>query len=1519
MVWALFLPILSSADAILDKQSLIDGPVEPSKDILQPSIGALPVYFEENRGQFDDKAKYFARGTNGFDLFLTATDAVYVVAQKQQEHKEQAQYSKLDALKAVDRTPRSATAVYMTLVDANEQAESTGSQQLEHRTNYFKGEESNWRTDIPNYGQVRIADVYQGIDTVWYGRENGGVQYDFVVAPNADPGQIKWEVKGAQSVELDAEGSLIIKTEYGDIKQNKPYTYQEIDGLRQEIESRFVLETETTGIRDPRSAIVKFYLGGYDPSKPLVIDPSVNLSTLGFSTFLGGTGSEQGHAIAVDNAGDVYVTGETDLPGFPTTPGTFDPTYNGLDDVFVTKINAAGTALLFSTFIGGNSEDVSFGIAVDSSGNALVTGYTFGGSLVYPTTAGAFDMTHNGTSDVFVTKLDAAGSALLYSTFIGGSENEVGEGIAIDPAGNAFITGNTSGGASAYPTTAGAFDTTHNGSNDVFVTKLNAAGSDLLYSTFIGGSSTESGNGIAIDPSGNAFIAGTTLGGSPAYPTTAGAFDTTHNDSFDVFVTKLNAAGSDLHYSTFIGGNFQDNGRGIAIDSSGNAFVTGHTEGGDPSYPTTAGAFATTHSGVTDVFVTKLNAAGSDLLYSTFIGESDTDEAFDIAVDPSGNTFITGYTTSPAYPTTAGAFDTTHNGGLDVFVTKLNPAGSALLDSTFIGGSSNDFGFSIAIDPSGNALITGNTGGGTPAYPTTDGAFDTTFGGFDDVIVTKLGNGVTTTPTPTPTPTPAGCSTVVVNTDDSGIGSLREAISCSNMTLGVQTISFNIPGSGVQTIAPLSALPPIKDTAMIDGYTQPGSVVNNGSVGPINSTPLIELNGQNAGQSHGIDVFGSGTTIRGLVINRFAQLGIYLREFADNCIVSGNFIGTDPAGNMQSANGGAGIYIESANNLIGGGSDAARNLISGNLHNIEVVGTSATGNQIKGNFIGTNITGTASLNTTSTGIFFRAGAGGATVGGPVPGERNLISGNSFSGIWLEDSRGSTISGNFIGTDITGSLALPNGRGFTIGGAGVTSNNFIGGLTPGERNIVSGNTGEGFRIFDPGTTNNVIAGNFVGTAVNGIDPLGNGLSGIDFRSSPASGNTIGGTVPGTGNLFAFNGGHGILMQNGSSNRMQGNSIHSNALLGIDLNGDGVSANDPGDADAGSNNLQNYPVLNTAAPVGGGGVGTEIQGTLNSSSNAQFRIEFFSSTTCDPSGNGEGQTYLGFTNVTTVGTDAVINTVVPTAVSAGNFITATATNPSSDTSEFSACLMVGGATGFENDVTPRANGDGIVISGDVIQMRRFATGLDTPALDPNEYQRADSAPRATFGDGIVNSGDVIQARRYATGLDPATPAAGPTGPPIGPNAITSMFEDVYAYFFGREIRVVQQKPTDDGRVTVTVEITPYGDEVAAGFTLEYDAGKLSNPQVTLAEDAPQGAVLTTNTNVEGKIAVLVDSTEAFMASAVPKRFLIVTFDAVKGAVGETAVVLTNSLVNKATSDVNGNTVRVRYVDGVIKLSR
>jgi hypothetical protein len=458
-----------------------------------------------------------------------------------------------------------------------------------------------------------------------------------------------------------------------------------------------------------------------------VIDPG-----LVYSTYLGGASDDLGFGIAVDAAGSAYVAGLTVSTDFPTTTGGFDTT-NEPFDAFVTKVNSTGSALVYSTYLGGIGFDQGLGIAVDAASNAYVTGET--SATNFPTTPGAFDTSFNGGSDVFVTKLNAAGSDLVYSTYLGGSGpfGDEGRGIAVDVAGNAYVTGFTT--STDFPTTTGAFDMTFNGNADAFVTKVNSTGSALVYSTYLGGTSDELGNGIAVDLARNAYVTGVTT--STNFPTTLGTFDATFSGSRDAFVTKLNTTGSaPLLYSTYLGGTFFDQGLGIAVDAAGNAYVTGETSSSD--FPTTLGAFDTTHNVSVDAFVTKLNATGSaPLLYSTYLGGSSGDGGNGIAVDAAGNAYVTGSTQSTDFPTTPGAFDTTFNGGPDAFVTKLNATGSApLLYSTYLGGIPVDVGSGIAVDAAGDAYVTGFTQ--STNFPTTPGAFDTTFNGTNDAFVTKI-------------------------------------------------------------------------------------------------------------------------------------------------------------------------------------------------------------------------------------------------------------------------------------------------------------------------------------------------------------------------------------------------------------------------------------------------------------------------------------------------------------------------------------------------------------------------------------------------------------------------------------------------------------------------------------------------------------------------------------------------------------------------------------------------------------
>jgi len=384
-------------------------------------------------------------------------------------------------------------------------------------------------------------------------------------------------------------------------------------------------------------------------------------STLEYSTIVGGSSDDRGYDIAVDDSGNAYVTGYIRSTDFPTTSGAFDTTYNGgWVDAFVAMFNATGSALKYSTFLGGNDEDYARGIALDSYGSTYVTGLTY--STNFPTTSEAFDTTFNGASDVFVTKLSPAGNTLPYSTILGGSLWDSGLDISLDANNNAYLIGYTA--SVDFPTTAGVFDNTYNGGDEIgdsFVARLNAAGSVLEYATFLGGSEDDGGGGIALDDSGNAHVTGYT--GSVDFPVTAGAFDITYNGSGDIFVAKLVPAMNTLNYATFLGGSDEDGGGRIALDNHGSSYVIGETN--SANFPITAGALDTTHSGSRDVCLVKLNTTGSDLEYSTFLGGSTHESGGDIAVDNAYFAFVIG-------GITAGVFDTTYNGNYDAFVAKLD-------------------------------------------------------------------------------------------------------------------------------------------------------------------------------------------------------------------------------------------------------------------------------------------------------------------------------------------------------------------------------------------------------------------------------------------------------------------------------------------------------------------------------------------------------------------------------------------------------------------------------------------------------------------------------------------------------------------------------------------------------------------------------------------------------------------------------------------------------------------------------
>jgi len=728
---AVFVGSQTSVDGAASTEIPLGAPTPPDipTAVTPTVVAALSDFFTENAGQVaNPEVLYYARGSGVSVGF--AAGAVLVNMRERPPHEEfdprAGPTSHAPSDPEAPATPLRGHLVRIAFEGANPVVPRARGE-FAHRANFFLGDDpARWRTDVRNYAEIVYEDAWDGIDVV-YRPSPGGVKYDLVVHPGADLADVAFAYEGVTDLAVTPHG-LTAETSLGPLLDDLPATWQ-ASGLPVECALRQIAD-HTVG----------YACSGWDGSGDLVIDPLL------YSTFLGGSGSDGGLGIAVDASGSAYVTGVTGdaATDFPTTPGAYNTTHNGGQDAFMAKMDASGSALVYATFLGGSGIDVGLGMAVDASGAAYLTGYTTDAATDFPTTPGAYDTTHNGGVlfgyDAFVAKLDATGSSLLYSTFLGGSGSDEGSRIAVDASGSAYVTGFAYDDATDFPTTPGAYNTTHNGGWEAFASKLDAAGSTLLYSTFLGGSGDDLGWGIAVDALGAAYVTGWTRDDVTDFPTTLGAYDTTHNGGQDAFVAKLDASGSSLLYATFLGGSGADQALGIAIDASGAAYVTGGTFDDVTDFPTTAGAYDTTHNGGTDAFVAKLDASGSALLYSTFIGGNSTGEGRGIAIDASGAAYVTGFTIDSTFPTTPGAYDTTHNGGDDVFVAKLDANGGALLYSTFLGGSGDDVGWGIVIDASGAAYVTGSTWDDITDFPTTPGVYDTTHnGGVWDAFMTKLG------------------------------------------------------------------------------------------------------------------------------------------------------------------------------------------------------------------------------------------------------------------------------------------------------------------------------------------------------------------------------------------------------------------------------------------------------------------------------------------------------------------------------------------------------------------------------------------------------------------------------------------------------------------------------------------------------------------------------------------------------------------------------------------------------------
>jgi Bacterial Ig domain/Beta-propeller repeat/Carboxypeptidase regulatory-like domain/IPT/TIG domain/Bacterial TSP3 repeat len=761
----------------------------------------LPLRFEMNEGQTDAAVKFLARA-KGYNLFLTQTEAVMVVGGRGAG----AQSAPARARESKDVRGTKESVVRMRLKDSNPRAAAEGLEELSGRSNYLIGNEPDkWQIGVKSFEKVRYAQVYPGVDAVYYGNQ-GRLEHDFHIAAGADPRLIKLEYEGAKSLRVDGNGDLILEVEGGEVRQSRPVAYQEVDGRRREVASRYVVKGRQVG----------FAVGAYDATRELVIDP-----ILVYSTYLGGAGSDGANAVTLDSAGNIYVTGYTASANFPTV-NPRQSTNMGANDVFVTKLNPSGSAILYSTYLGGtvnrrvsgSGDDNGRGIAVDSAGNAYVVGWT--SSTDYPV-AGTLRATYGGgTYDGFISKLSAAGNTLVYSAYLGGSLEDQAAGVALDSAGNAYVTGYTV--STNFPVAAALRPTNAGGAYDAFISKVNAAGTAFVYSTYLGGDGGDKGNAITLDSAGNVYVTGST--NSSNFPTLNAfqPFDSGPEDtgfgttlSTDAFVTKLNAAGNALVYSTYLGGNYAypdyfggynlnfatDSGSAIAVDSAGSAYVAGGTA--SLNFPTTS-AFQPSMQGTSAAFVTKFTPSGSGLVYSTYLGGSDngTTSAYGIAVDSTGNAHVVGETLSSSFPTANALQSQLRDvNGTDAFVTKFTPSGSGLVYSTYLGGTGSDHAHGVTLDANGNAYVVGYTG--SQDFPTASPKQPAS-GGADDAFILKVADAVGYTV--------SGRVTAADGSPLNGVSVvLSGSMSATAVTSGNGNYTFaNLAGAGNYTVAP--SLPP---------------------------------------------------------------------------------------------------------------------------------------------------------------------------------------------------------------------------------------------------------------------------------------------------------------------------------------------------------------------------------------------------------------------------------------------------------------------------------------------------------------------------------------------------------------------------------------------------------------------------------------------------------------------------------------------------------------------------------------
>ncbi len=727
------------------------------KKDVEETLKNLPVAFRKNMGQWDEKILYRSSDANT-NVYLMKNGLSF--GSRREAGKE-------NEGEASSREDKHETLVWnMYFMNTSPGVAVAGEGMHDSRCNYLKGSDpSKHVVNAPDYEMVSYSQLYSGIDLRYY-KSQTKLKYDFILAPHAEAGSIALQYEGIKGLNINASGQLEVSNEWGTVIEERPYSYQFVEGVKKEVRVDYrLIDRNTFGFTTGEN---------YDPACKLIIDPI----TLQWATWVGSTifsGGDDGYLtdMTVDVNGNIYGTGFY-LDGFPTIAGSYDTSYNGFgsdNDAYVFKLSSDAKTLIYSTYIGGCNEDRANSIAISSGGEAFIGGYTNSGSCgvtKFPA-VNAFQGTGGGSNDGFVSKLNASGTALVYSSYIGNTGNDYVDRLAVGAGGEAYLAGHTN--SANFPVTGGAYDTSFNFADDIFITKVAAGGSSLSYSTFVGGTNYEIPFGMFVNTSGEVYFTGNTSSGSGAanpYPTTGGSYKPTSNaigGSPDAVVTKLNAAGSAIVFSTFLGGSaaLGNTGYGVAVNSADEVLVTGQTTAS--AFPVTGGSYDTSYNGSGDIFILKLNSAASGLVFSTFFGGTKIEETASLSVGLTGDIYVQGNTKSTTttndIPMTGGSYDSSFNASAsalpnyDTYIAHFNSSASTLLYSTYYGGTGNDYSFNGTTPPAMNIyncggveqMIGGITSHSDP-LPVTAGVYQNVKGngGVDQPYLFKLSDAGCTLP-----------------------------------------------------------------------------------------------------------------------------------------------------------------------------------------------------------------------------------------------------------------------------------------------------------------------------------------------------------------------------------------------------------------------------------------------------------------------------------------------------------------------------------------------------------------------------------------------------------------------------------------------------------------------------------------------------------------------------------------------------------------------------------------------------